>query len=204
MPDQVSAIEAASWWLEQGYELLPCQPGTRTLVAGFGPRAQKITTREDAERLWRDASDVNLAVACPADHFIIDFSDTALYVLWTIQLGGRGTTYTEVTPRGGRHAFYRGHIPPGVRLVPGAELKDWCLVAPSIVRGVSYQRGVHAIQSIDPGVVLFPLSPSGARTPHLLRGIEITQAAKALRARERQLAASPFEPCFDSVNGDAH
>lgn len=185
MANELSFLDAAMWWLDQGFELLPCQPGSKRLVKGFGLHKQRVVTKDQAAHWWHAGSHANIAAVCQGESFILDFDDLELYTSWAAEVGSLWITYTENTPRGGRHAFYRGAVPRGVTLREGAELKSTCLVAPSVVKGRAYLRGARDIREVDAVKTLSPLSKPGARTPHLLQTIEISEAAAALRARVR-------------------
>lgn len=181
MASEITKLEAGAWWIDNGFALLPCQPESKSLVEGFGIHRTKISSLLIAAVWWAGSSRVNLSVAAPAGAFILDFDDACLYASWVRVVGELAKTYTESTPRGGRHAFYFGNPPRGVKLRPGAELKQNCLVAPSTLSGKKYHRGVGAILCVDAVAILSSLSEPGYRTPHLLQTLQIEAAAHALR-----------------------
>jgi hypothetical protein len=183
---ELAPLDAAAWWLDHGFALLPCQPGSKALVRGFGPHQQRVVSMGQAVHWWGSGSHPNLAVVSDDKAFILDFDDVTLYESWFASIGELAVTYTEHTPRGGRHAFYHGTVPRGITLRDGAELKTNCLVAPSTVDGKSYRRGGQAIRWVDATTILSPLSKPGSPTPHLLRTIELSEAASRERERMKQ------------------
>jgi hypothetical protein len=137
--EELSLLDAATWWLGQGFALLPCQPNSKIMVRGFGPHKQRVVTLEQAEHWWGGASRANLAVVCPEGFFVLDFDDRELLTDWFFGFDNFVITYMEFTPRGGAHAFLKGEVPRGVVLREGVELKTNVLVAPSMVDGRLYR-----------------------------------------------------------------
>ena len=132
---------SAHQWLSRGFKLLPCQPGTKRLVKTFGPVAGRVLLAEDVEYWFRDRG-ANLAVVAPDQFVILDFDELKYYESFSAAWPDLAASYTESTPRGGRHVFLSllepgGLVVPG--LVKGCELKRFCLVHPSQIGGVSYE-----------------------------------------------------------------
>jgi hypothetical protein len=131
--------QAAIYWLRMGARLIPCQHGSKFILAGFGSARKTIGRYEQAERYF-GIDGYNLAVLLPAGIFCLDFDDPGLFRDWSdrtpvdLQL-----TRTETTPRGGWHLFYRGDVPFGARLITGVEIKRVVLVCPSQVAGIFYR-----------------------------------------------------------------
>lgn len=129
-------------WLGRGYQLLPCQPCTKKLVAGCGPYQKRIIDQSQAITWFRDGR-CNLAVLAPDSDFILDFDDWNLYCQWVgfvKRFDDRiSRSYTELTPRGA-HVFLRGVVPGGFQTVKGVEVKRFCVVAPSVVGSACFQR----------------------------------------------------------------
>jgi len=150
-----SMFDAALSWLERGAELLPCQPASKRLVAGFGPYLQRITSADDA-RAWFEARRCNLALACGERFTVLDFDAAPQYAAWVELHPEAAASYTEQTRRG-FHVFFTG----GGRIaeVPdGAEVKQLggvVLLAPSAVAGFTY-RALEA-GAIQPLNLAFPL-----------------------------------------------
>jgi hypothetical protein len=110
------------------------------LVAGYGIYQNKV----EGEKIsfWFQERGVNLAVvARPDGGVILDFDDIEVYFQFCNKWPKLAKSYTESTPRTGRHLFLRTTIPipPGLVLVPGIEVKQLCLVSPSKVGGKSYR-----------------------------------------------------------------
>ena len=94
-----SMFDAALSWLERGAELLPCQPASKRLVAGFGPYLQRITSADDA-RAWFEARRCNLALACGERFTVLDFDAAPQYAAWVELHPEAAASYTEQTRRG--------------------------------------------------------------------------------------------------------
>ena len=136
-----SAFVVAHLWLSRGFKLLPCQPGTKRLVKTFGPVAGRILLAEDVNYWFRDRG-ANLAVVAPDPFVILDFDELKYYESFAAAWPDLAGSYTESTPRGGRHVWL-SLIEPGGLVVPGlirgVEVKRFCLVHPSQIGGVSYE-----------------------------------------------------------------
>ena len=151
-----SMFDAALSWLERGAELLPCQPASKRLVAGFGPYLQRITSADDA-RAWFEARRCNLALVCGERFTVLDFDAAPQYAAWVELHPEAAASYTEQTRRG-FHVFFTG----GGRIaeVPdGAEVKQLggvVLLAPSAVAGFTY-RALEAGAAIQPLNLAFSL-----------------------------------------------
>jgi hypothetical protein len=149
----------AQWWFDRGFFLLPVQPNSKRLINRFGPHQRVITTLEESQK-WFGGTSVNMAVCGTQTSLILDFDDPGLYRSWSQQFPNESKTYTEQTPRGGYHVFghcYAGDL-QGLELVPGVELKQVCLVAPSVIGDRSYTRGGGEIMDLDAKRCLSPLS----------------------------------------------
>jgi hypothetical protein len=166
-------MESVTRWLNRGFAILPCQPGTKSLMSGFGLYRSKISDIETALQWWKQNSKVNMAVIAPEDFFILDFDSVDVYAQWTKEYPSAARSYTETTPRGGTHVFMRGKAPAGVTLKTGAELKRIVLVFPSVVQGLSYKcvSGSGEILAVDPVACLSSLSiqAPGKATNNFLR-----------------------------------
>jgi hypothetical protein len=137
------AYAIASMWLNRpgGWKVLPVQPGSKRLVRGFGPFAGVIESPEDAQ-FWFWQRGVNLAVVSPVGSVILDFDQISFYESFKAGKPGLAKSYTESTPRGGRHVFLslenrRELNIPG--LLPGCEIKRFCLACPSKLPAGNYE-----------------------------------------------------------------
>jgi hypothetical protein len=163
--------DAGLMWIDQGGALLPIQPRSKRLVAGYGPYRKSITERLEILEWWSGRQSYpNMAVLGGPDHggiFILDFDLISVYDQWKQSANGLQNTYHEFTPNNGRHVFFRVGLgwPVGVDLVKGVELKTVCIVAPSIhPNGGEYQAinpGSEIISLDDWRSPLFSLSVSG-------------------------------------------
>ncbi len=167
------------FWLKRGFSILPCKKNSKSLVYGFGEYQKKLTILEDVERWSAENPHGNIAALAPREFYILDFDDAGLYAEWEKSFSESPKTYTEETPRGGKHVFFKGLVPAGVRLVGGVELKRSVLVNPSVVDGKPYKRlNCFEILEADPACVLRPLSVPGAASAHFLRSDEIRRSAQ--------------------------
>jgi len=174
-------LKSAAWWLDHGFLLLPGQPGSKRLVAGFGAHRHKVKTPEAAAEWWGVSSPYNLAVLAGRLKIILDFDDQDLYQAWAAECPKESQTYTERTPSSGYHVFMRGVAPAGVHFKAGVELKSIVLVYPSVISGQRYTAGSGEIRGVDPVEVLSPLSAPGYPTPYVLT---ISQRSKVLVPRD--------------------
>ena len=130
-------LDAALSWLERGAELLPCQPASKRLVAGFGPYLQRITSADDA-RAWFEARRCNLALVCGERFTVLDFDAAPQYAAWAELHPEAAASYTERTRRG-FHVFFEGDSLS--YNTPAWELKGRSgavVLAPSVVAGFTY------------------------------------------------------------------
>ena len=173
-----SKLDRAVFWLEKGFKLLPCQPGTKWLVGGFGQYLAQITDEGQAAQWWGIGARSNMAVVSPGNVYILDFDKISVFASWADACPDAAQSYTESTPRGGRHVFLRGAVPPGVQLVDGAEIKRIVLVEPSDLGGVFYKRisQTEEILETDPIQILSSLSKPGHATPYAMRASETRRA----------------------------
>jgi hypothetical protein len=157
------------WWVDKGFSILPCQPGSKSLIAGFGQYKRKLKTSAEVRKWFRFGSSFNVAVVAPFDALILDFDQISVYALWADKCPAAAQSYTQATPRGGRHVFIRGEAPAGLHLVEGAEVKRVALVEPSQIGGVQYKTTMERpFYDGDISQVLSPLSKPGCATPYAL------------------------------------
>lgn len=161
-------LDVAMWWLRKGYNLLPVQPNSKILVTGYGPVVRSIRLSTEAVE-WFYMRGVNMAVVGWEGGWFLDFDIEKVYHEWREQRPEEARSYTERTPGGGYHVALVGSVPPGVKLIPGVELKKSVIVAPSVVDGSPYLRGVQDdILEVNLPHTLLPLSVPGVRSPVLL------------------------------------
>lgn len=175
MPDDTSRelLRVALGWLNLGFGLLPCQPGTKRLVRGFGPKVRTITTVQEVTS-WFFDKQVNLAVVGGQEVITLDFDDPGLYKSWVHQYPHLKTTLTGKTPGGGFHVWLYGTMPEGVNWFDGVELKASVMVYPSVVDSKQYTRERGKILTVQDLSIFSPLSRPGFRSPYVL-GIQQTR-----------------------------
>jgi len=114
-------LDVALWWLEQGIDLVPVQPGGKRLVPGFGAYRRRIRD-EAAARFWFHERQAGLAVVCGSGPglVVLDFDNAALYQRWQSAAGDVSQSYTVATRRG-FHVHVWGDA-SGVRGVDGLDV----------------------------------------------------------------------------------
>lgn len=129
--DRERFIELANDWLARGAELVPVQPRSKHLVAGFGPRQATIITPAGV-RAWLGERACNFGVVL-GRFCCFDFDDWQTYGDWRHGPGHDVDTVIERTARGA-HVFFElpSQIPS--RAGPGWEFKTSGVVlcAPSV------------------------------------------------------------------------
>jgi hypothetical protein len=144
VPPLTDSAVMAHLWITRGYKVLPCQPDTKILIAGYGPNLLDLNNAEEIES-WFRFRHANLAVVVPANHVVLDFDpdkDPEQYDRFITESPEAALSYTEETPRGGHHVFLAGEnniVPGWAEIVPGLEIKRVVLVYPSQVRGKQYR-----------------------------------------------------------------
>jgi hypothetical protein len=150
--------------------LLPVQPNKKFLVQGYGEHLKKIRTISEAQEMIEKYPLANLAVLGDKHKIILDFDNVELYDEWKKNHSGQvgPQNYTERTPRGGAHVFAYGPHPYGMIFVPGVELKNVCLVYPSVIDDKLYTRGNGEIVKVGTEYFFSSLSKIGTPTAYLL------------------------------------
>lgn len=135
-------IRAALDWLSRGAVVIPCQPDSKNIIAGYG-KDNAICT-EQAARLWFEERRANMAVVLGVAGLVcLDFDNADLYSAWRRGPGKEVQTVIEVTRRG-VHVFFTapGKKPRIYKPARGLEVKlgGAAIGAPSVVAGVMYRR----------------------------------------------------------------
>lgn len=154
---QTQVYRVAVAWLFRGVRLVPIQPRSKCLVAGFGPYSQHITT-EDAAWFWFQERACNLGLVTGGGLVILDFDQVKDYDAWRLAWPGLASTYTELTARGA-HVFLAGESASG-QLAGGVEVKGRGAVvmsAPSVHPGGVKYKPVNQEAVILPVPANFPL-----------------------------------------------
>lgn len=194
----MNKIQILVWWLERGFDLLPCQANQKHMVRGYGQYQATIRDIEGAVDVFDDES-LNVAVLAGESRYILDFDDSRLYAEWKESHQEHARSYTETTPRGGRHVFFAGDPPQGLQLVNGVELKRVALVSPSRVGGVYYRRGDGDILHGIPSVVFSSLSIPGTPTAHLLETNQIASRARRVQMSRESSMVTRIKSRHDIV-----
>lgn len=129
-------IISAEVWKVRGWHVLPVQPGTKRLVFGYGANLKNADQWGEMD-FWFQNRVYNLAVFSPSG-LILDFDDVAAYRQFQDVCPDAASSYTESTPRGGRHVFLISCDRVRFGVLPGVEVKRVVLVWPSLVDGKSY------------------------------------------------------------------
>lgn len=144
--------EAARKFAAAGIPVFPCLPGEKTPACAHGFH-DATTDISIIDAWWTDEPRLNVAF-CPhmAGLAIIDpdgVEGEAAWANWQIEHGELPPTYTVQTPRGGRHLYYRGILPPtqsklGLH-VDTRGVGSYALIPPSVITGYTQRYEV-----IDP------------------------------------------------------
>lgn len=170
---QYEKLKICKWWLDRGFYLLPAQVGKKYLLQGWGEHRHKITNFPGAVGLFDSRQSLsNVAVLATDGFCILDFDDAELYEFWKNKHVELSRSYSEKTPRGGMHVFFKSCVPPGLVLVPGVEIKRVCLIAPSVVDGKPYTRGEGEIIEADASSVFSSIGKPGHKTAYRLQADE--------------------------------
>ena len=133
----MTMLDVALSWLERGAELLPLQPQSKRIVAGFGSHLLHVTTAE-AARFWFGERRCNAALVCGGGFVVLDFDSEPQYRAWAEAHPEAAASYTERTRRG-FHVFFMGDSLS--YNTPAWELKGRSgavVLAPSVVAGFTY------------------------------------------------------------------
>ncbi len=97
-------FERARWWLSLGAALVPLQPRSKYIVAGWGPGLRRISDESTARAWFLDrACNVGLVL----DGFVCaDFDQAQAFESWCAGVGVDVSTLVEATARG-VHVYWR-------------------------------------------------------------------------------------------------
>lgn len=148
----VTTYAAALAWLANGFKVLPVQPNSKRLIAGFGLFKNQLSLDDvDSVRFWfQERRGLNLALLCPEDVRILDFDNPGLYDRFKRDSPAAAKSYTERTPRGGAHVFVRVEGSANFAPIAGLEVKRLAVSWPSVVDGKPYIQ----VDQIDNGALL--------------------------------------------------
>lgn len=168
---QFEKLNICEWWLDRGFYILPVQPNSKHLQKGFGEYQRKLSDLGMCQIFFdKPSSRQNPNIAVVAFHAaILDFDRPDVYDRWAMENPTIARTYSERTPRGGFHVFANCDYPVGVKLIQGVELKRVCVVSPSVLDGVQYERGSGEILNVDANDLFRGLTVAGSPTVHRLQ-----------------------------------
>ena len=138
-------LEAALWYIEHGYSVIPISAGSKVPPKGFHVEQfrKRIATQEEVKEWFEKDPNYNLAIvtgelsgACVVDFdsHKPDFDPVIAYDYFS----GHDDTPTSITPKDGRHLYYK--FPEGKKLtvnvcaLPGIDFRGeggYILVPPS-------------------------------------------------------------------------
>lgn len=139
--------EAAVWYCEHGFGIIPIQPrGKRPLTAnGLN---DWFNDPEDARKLWTQRPDLNIAIVCGSasgNLVVLDFDEDDdkdvhgfdTLAEWEDESGELPSTATAITGRGGMHYLYRASKPyhPSVNRDLGVDVRgegSYIVAPPSV------------------------------------------------------------------------
>jgi len=140
-------LHAALWYADLGYAVFPCTPGRKSPVTTHG-LLDATTASEQIKRWWSRHPDANIAIRTDGLVVIdIDGEANAWLANEPAKRAHLDTAPLSLTPRGGRHFFFRQ--PEGRswrnstgRLAPHVDTRangGYVLVAPSVVENRLYR-----------------------------------------------------------------
>lgn len=116
----MTIFNAALLWLTRGVSIVPLQPRSKRIVAGFGPHLEKVTTEGQAAFWFRDRP-CNLGLVTGNGLLVYDFDEVRQWERWRMACPDLARTYTERTTNG-MHVFFLGDGLT-VKMVCGIESK---------------------------------------------------------------------------------
>lgn len=137
--------KAARDLASQGVPVFPCVPGTKTPATEHGFHEASADLQQ-IDAWWTENPKYNVAF-CPhmVGLAVIDLDGDEgeeAWEDWQIENGYLPLTFTVRTPRGGRHLYYRGILPPTQsklgKHVDTRGVGSYALVPPSVVGGHPY------------------------------------------------------------------
>lgn len=139
-------------WLLRGIPLVPLQPRSKCIIAGFGAYSEKITT-ENAAWFWFAERHCNLAVVTGGGLVVLDFDRRDEYEAWRVFWPALAATYTELTCRGA-HVFLAGESASGK--VGAFEVKGRGAV---VMSSPSIHPSGFEYRSVDSNAAILPIPP---------------------------------------------
>jgi len=165
-------FDAALAWLARGVALVPLQPRSKRIIAGFGPYLDKVQDPEQAAFWFRDRG-CNLGLVTGSGLVVYDFDTTKQWERWRAACPDLAYTYTEIT-RNGAHVFFQGD---------GVTVKMLCGIESKGHAGV-----VMSAPSVHPsGFVYYPLDKM-APILRLPAALSLLSVSPKSRSRESGMA----------------
>lgn len=154
----VSKLHAtARKFAANGVPVFPCAPGTKEPTEGSRGFHDATTDLAQIDAWWTAEPNLNVAF-CPhqVGLAVIDpdgEAGEASWAEWQIEHGEMPETYTVLTPRGGRHLYYRGILPATQsKLGPHVDTRgvgSYVLVPPSYVEGHGFYTVIDKRAPVD-------------------------------------------------------
>lgn len=137
--------EAAIEYARNGFPVFPCVPNGKAPACANGFRDATLDESQ-IDEWWSKMPMANIGTEPErTGHCVLDVEATGLEAWDGIQANnGHVRTFANSTPRGGRHFWFRGSLPPRVRLFNGYDIDtrgraSYVLLPPSIVAGKLYE-----------------------------------------------------------------
>lgn len=209
--------QAALDWAAKGVPVFPCRPfgsrengqdsSKRPVIKGGWQVA--TTDKAQIDAWWTENPNYNVAIYPePAGLCVVDIDPPVGEESWQsleAEHGASPETYTNTTPRGGRHLFFRGSLPgTASRLGPKLDTRgdaSYVLVPPSRTDAGPYRHARGAEIAPLPAWVPLALSRPAAGSASAGAAVELdlpenlTEARAWLKTRE---------PAVEGAGGDAY
>lgn len=151
-----------------GIPVFPCRANEKVPATARGFRDATLDI-DTITAWWTDNPNYNIAI-CPEDAgwcvIDLDPGGEEAWVKLLTEMGAHDATYEVETPRGGRHLYFRGSLPPSASKlaehVDTRGARSYVLVPPSIVNGKPY-KVLHDRPLIDVPGWIAPRIASGDR-----------------------------------------
>lgn len=134
-------LETALAFARDGIPIFPCVVNGKEPATAHG--FKDATTDEATIRAWWAQADYNVAIEPEqAGWAVIDLDGQEGIDAWATIRKDAPETYTVRTPRGGRHLYYSGSVPPSTnKLASKVDTRgvgSYVLIPPSVVNGKPY------------------------------------------------------------------
>lgn len=177
----MSIFDAALAWLARGVALVPLQPKSKRIIAGFGPYLEQVTTEGQAAFWFRDRG-CNLGLVTGRGLVVYDFDRVEQWERWRGACPDLALTYTEKTVNG-MHVFFAGD---------GLTVKTLCGIESKGRGGV-----VMSAPSVHPSGFVY--HPREEHAPILRLPANLSLLSESLEARSREKRMASAYPVLGDV-----